>query len=142
MRRFAKNKKGQIRTIEAFFASILLLSSLALISTTQKLNDSSTNALSSTALNTLVSLDNDGSLANLIDVRDWVTLRTRLQLIIPPALWFNLTVFDLNMTPINDILITSGSPISENIEVASYISASTGENYATYLLRLQISAVD
>jgi len=87
-------------------------------------------------------LDNDGSLANLADARDWTALRTHLQSVIPLALWFNLTVFDENMMPINDVLITNGSPISENMEAATYVCASTNETYAVYFFRLQVSAVD
>jgi hypothetical protein len=142
MKRLFRDKKAQVRTIEAFFASILLLSFIALVPSNQEQVDSSSNALSSMALNALVSLDNDGSLTSLVDIQDWKTLEMHIQSVIPSAVWFNLTAFDANMKPLNNLAITSGSPISDNIQVASYICASTNESYAVYLLRLQVSAVD
>jgi len=142
MRRLFRDKRGQVRTIEALLASILLLSFIALVPPNQQQVDSSSNALSSMALNALVSLDDDGSLASLVDVQDWKTLEIHIQSVIPAAVWFNLTVFDVDMKPLNNLAITSGSPISDNIQVASYVCASTNENYAVYLLRLQVSAVN
>ncbi len=142
MKRFVKNKRGQVRVIEAFFASVLLLSALALIPTAQKTDESSAVRLSATALNMLLSLDVDGRLAKLVDSREWTTLRSLIQSVVPAAMWFNLTVFNVNMTPLNDVLISNGGPVSNNMQSANYVCASTSENYAVYFLRLQLSAVE
>ncbi len=142
MRNLFRDNRGQVRTIEAFFASILLLSFIALVPPNQEPVDLYSEALSSMALNALVSLDNDGSLANLVDIQDWKTLEMHIQSLVPSAVWFNLTVFDADMNSLNNLAITSGSPISDNIQVASYICASINASYAVYLLRLQVSAVD
>jgi hypothetical protein len=55
--------------------------------------------------------------------------------------WFNVTVFDENMAPINDIPITSGSAVNEKIVAVDYVCASTGSSYAVYIVRLQLAGV-
>jgi hypothetical protein len=140
--RLLKDNKGQIRIIEAFFASILLLSSLTLIPVVQKNSSDSTEILSSTAHNILMSLDSNGHLASLISNESWINLKSCIQSSLSPMVWFNLTVFDENMTPINDIPITSGSPVNDRIVAVDYVCASTSSNYAVYIIRLQLAGVD
>jgi len=140
--RLLKDNKGQIRIIEAFFASILLLSSLTLIPVVQKNSSDSTEILSSTAHNILMSLDSNGHLASLISNESWINLKSCIQSSLSPMVWFNLTVFDENMTPINDIPITSGSPVNDRIVAVDYMCASTSSNYAVYIIRLQLAGVD
>jgi hypothetical protein len=140
--RLLKDNKGQIRIIEAFFASILLLSSLTLIPVVQKNSSDSTEILSSTAHNILMSLDSNGHLAGLISNESWINLKSCIQSSLSPMVWFNLTVFDENMTPINDIPITSGSPVNDRIVAVDYVCASTSSNYAVYIIRLQLAGVD
>ncbi len=140
--RLLKDNKGQIRIIEAFFAAILLLSSLTLIPAVQEHSSDSTEILSSTAHNILLSLDSDGQLASLIGNESWINLKNCIQASLSPMVWFNLTVFDENMTPINDIPITSGSPVNDRITAVNYVCASTSSNYAVYIVRLQLARVD
>jgi hypothetical protein len=140
--RLLKDKKGQIRTIEAFFASILLLSSLTLIPAVQEHSSDSTDTLYSTAHNILMSLDSNGHLAGLISNQSWINLKSSIQSSLSPMVWFNLTVFDENMNPINEIPITSGSPVNDKIVAVDYVCASTGSDYAIYLIRLQLAGVD
>jgi hypothetical protein len=140
--RLLKDNKGQIRTIEAFFAAILLLSSLTLIPAVQKSSSDLTATQSSTAYNILMSIDSDGQLASLIGNESWINLKSCIQSSLSPMVWFNLTVFNKNMTPINGIPITSGSPVNDRIVAVTYICASTSSNYAIYILRLQLAGVD
>jgi hypothetical protein len=140
--RLLKDNKGQIRTIEAFFASILLLSALTLIPAVQERSSNSTETLSSTAHNILLSLDSDGHLANLISNGSWINLKSCIQSSLSPMMWFNLTVFDENMTKINDVPITSGSAVNDRIAAVDYVCASTSSNYAVYVIRLQLAGVD
>lgn len=140
--RLLKDNKGQIRIIEAFFASILLLSSLTLIPVAEKKANDSTAILSSTARNILMSLDSNGHLASLISSESWVNLKSCVQSALSPMMWFNLTVFDENMTPINDIPITSGSAVNDKTVAVDYVCASTSSNYAVYIIRLQLAEVD
>ena len=141
--RILRDKRGQIRVIEAFFASVLLLSSLTLIPMVHQSSEGNkVDVLSSTAFNVLLSLDNDGSLAELVDSGNWSALEESLTSCLPIAIWFNLTVFSQDMNCLNDLLICSGGAISDKIEVADYVCASTSEDYAVYVLRLQLAAVD
>jgi hypothetical protein len=140
--RLLKDNKGQIRIIEAFFAAVLLLSSLTLIPVAEKKASDSTAILSSTARNILMSLDSNGHLASLISSESWVNLKSCVQSALSPMAWFNLTVLDENMTPINDILITSGSAVNDKIVAVDYVCASTGSDYAVYIVRLQLAGVD
>lgn len=141
--RLLRDKKGQIRVIEAFFASILLLSSLTLIPMVQR-NQSNgvTAALSSTSLNVLVSLDSNGHLADLVDEQNWASIQSLVQSCLPLTVWFNLTVFDQNMVRLNDFPICNGGLVSDTIQSADYVCASTSANYAVYIIRLQLAAVD
>ena len=140
--RLLEDKKGQIRTIEAFFASILLLSSLTLIPMVQKQSNDTTENLSSAAYNILMSLDSDGQLASLIGNGSWVTLKSRVQSSLSPMVWFNLTVFDENMNRVNDFPVTSGSTVNDRIAAVDYVCAGTSNNYAVYIVRLQLAEVD
>jgi hypothetical protein len=140
--RLLKDNKGQIRIIEAFFASILLLSSLTLIPMVQEHSSDSTEILSSTAHNLLLSLDSDGQLASLIGNESWVNLKSCVQSSLSPMMWFNLIVFDENMTRVNDIPITSGNAVNDRIVAVDYVCASTSSNYAVYVIRLQLAEVD
>lgn len=140
--RLLKDNKGQIRVIEAFFASVLLLSSLTLISMVQRSQSSDvTDVLSSTAINVLMSLDSNGHLANLVDSKNWTAIKSVVQSCLPLTIWFNLTVFDQNRAPVNDALICSGGLVSDKIQSTEYVCASTSRNYAVYIIRLQLAAV-
>jgi hypothetical protein len=137
-----KDNKGQMRIIEAFFASVLLLSSLTLIPAVQNNSTNSYSSLSSEAYNVLVSLDSNGHLSTFIDNENWIDLKSSIQSSISPSMWFNLTVFDENMTRINDTPICSGSAVSNNIVAVNYVCASTSKDYAVYIIRLQLARVD
>jgi len=140
--RLLKDNRGQIRIIEAFFASILLLSSLTLIPATQNNSNDSTDLLASTAHNVLMSLDSNGYLTSLVSNQSWINLKSSIQSSLSPMVWFNLTVFDENMTCINDVPICSGSAVSDRIVAVDYVCAGTSSNYAVYIIRLQLALVD
>jgi hypothetical protein len=140
--RFLTAKRGQIRVIEAFFASVLLLSALAMIPSESQVGSSDDEILHSVAQRTLITLDSDGALSALIENRSWNTLRESVQSLVSPAIWFNLTIFDENMNLINQVQISSGSPINKDIVAADYVCASSGSNYGIYVVRLQLANVD
>ena len=121
---------------------MLMLSVLTLIPAVQEHSSDSTEILSSTAHNILMSLDSDGYLASLIGNESWINLKSCIQSSLSPMMWFNLTVFDENMIPINDIPITSGNAVNDRIAAVDYVCASTSGNYAVYIIRLQLSGVD
>ena len=142
MRRLLSNKRGQIRVIEAFFASLLMLSSLAIIPAIQDNTVDSEGVLSSEAFNVLESLDSGGQLGNLTDQRNWTAMKNLLKSAISPALWFNLTIFDENGEILNDIMVSSGSAIGNHIETADYICAGTNATYTVYRMRLQLGGLN
>jgi hypothetical protein len=136
------DNRGQIRVIEAFFAAVLLLSAMAMIPSETHVGSSNGEILHSEAQRTLITLDSDGTLSKLIENGSWTTLREFLQSLLSPATWFNLTIFDEYMNPINDIQICSGSRINENSVATDYVCASLSSNYRIYVVRLQLSNVN
>jgi len=141
---FVRNKKGQIRVIEAFFASVLLLSSLSLIPLSQKFprySEDEADVFSSVAHRTLISLDAEGQIAELIASRNWSAIKNLIQSCFSAAIWFNLTVFDQNLSYLNDEVICNGGLISDRIYSVDYVCASRSTNYTVWLIRLQLATV-
>jgi len=139
--RLLNDNKGQIRIIEAFFASVLILSSLALIPSGTPITNSDTQVLSSTATHVLTALDSDGFLSTLIENSSWTTLRECVESAFSPSIWFNLTVFNDNMQQMNDIQISSGNAVGQTIVSTEYVCASVNRDYNIYIIRLQLSTV-
>ena len=135
-----EDKKGVVRVIEAFLASMLLMSCLAMIPAQPNLQDSTGN-LASTAQNTLLSLDSNGHLATLVDNRDWTGLKNSIESTLPLTVWFNLTVFNENMNVLNDFPICNGGAVSNSIVSVDYVCASQNSTYTIYILQLQLSQV-
>ena len=135
-----KDKKGVVRVIEAFLASMLLMSCLAMIPAQPNLRDSTGN-LASTAQNVLLSLDSNGHLATLVENRDWTGLKNSIEAALPLTVWFNLTVFNENMNVLNDFPICNGGAVSNSIVSVDYVCASQNSTYTIYILQLQLSQV-
>jgi hypothetical protein len=112
-----------------------------MIPATQRNTTSSSNVLSATAFNALASLDNNGYLADLVDRRNWTAIHDCLEGILSPSLWFNLTVYDENMTSLNTTPICTGTAISNHIEAANYLCPTTNQNYEIYFIRLQLAGL-
>ncbi len=142
MRQFLSNKRGQIRVIEAFFAAVLMISSITIIPAIQSYSSTSEGTLSSTALNVLISIDNDGQLAQLINQGNWTAIQNLVESCISPTLWYNITIFDEQNEPLNAVIISSGSSIGNHVEVANYVCASTNMTYAVYTVRLQLGGLN
>jgi len=135
-----KDRKGVVRVIEAFLASLLLMSCLSMIPAQPNLNDPTTN-LVSTAQNVLLSLDSNGHLATLVDNRDWTGLQASIESALPLTDWFNLTVYEQNMKILNGYPISGGGAVSSKIVSVDYVCASQTSAYTVYILRLQLSQV-
>jgi hypothetical protein len=135
------DRKGQVHVIEAFLASMLLLSCLTLIPTQPNLKNTN-STLSSTAENILVSLDCNGHLAQEIEGGNWLRLKNSIESALPLTVWFNLTVFDQNMNCLNTYPICNSGAVSSKIVSYDYLCVSQSGNFAVYTLRLQLSAVD
>ncbi|MGO8807319.1 MAG: hypothetical protein ACLQO7_12095 [Candidatus Bathyarchaeia archaeon] len=138
--RLMDDKRGVVRVIEAFLASVLLVSCLAVIPAQPTFQDSKEN-LVSTAQNVLQSLDSNGHLGTLIDDRDWNALENSIGSALPLTTWFNLTVFDKNMKPLNIFPISNGGYVNDKIVSVDYVCASESSTYSIYILQLQLSQV-
>jgi len=138
--KLVEDKKGVVRVIEAFLASMLLMSCLAMIPAQPSFSDSAGN-LAVTAQNVLLSLNSNGHLATLVDNRDWTDLRSSIESALPLTVWFNLTVFDENMRVLNGFPICNGGAVSNSIVSIDYVCASKNSMYTMYILRLQLSQV-
>jgi hypothetical protein len=139
--RLLKNKKGQVRVIEAFFASMLILSCLALIPTQASPKTSALN-LAWKAQNVLLTLDSNGHLANLVDNHDWTKLGKSIESSLPLTTWFNLTVYDKKLNVLNDFSISNGGSVSDRIVSVDYVCASRNSTFEIYILQLQLSVMD
>ena len=138
--RLLRDKKGVARVIEAFLASIILMSCLTLIPAQSNARDPTGN-LVSTAQNVLLSLDGDGHLANLVESQNWIALKNSLQSAVPLNVWFNLTVFDANMNCLNPFPVCNAGAVSDKIVSVDYVCASQNSTYSIYMSRLQLSEV-
>jgi hypothetical protein len=136
---FRANKSGQIRTIEALLASLLILSTIALVPTQFNNEKTHYDTHYTEGNQVLISLDSSGELSSMIENENWQSLKKSIQSMLPVSLWFNLTVFDSEMNPLNDVVVSNGGAISEEVVAVNYVCASSTENYAVYLVRLQLA---
>ena len=139
--RLISNKKGQVRVIEAFFASMLVLSCLALIPA-QATPKTSTVNLAWKGQNVLLTLDNNGHLSRLVDNNDWTALEASIESALPLTTWFNLTVYDQELNILNEFPISNGGAVSNKVVSVDYVCVSQNSNFAIYFLRLQLAVID
>jgi hypothetical protein len=139
-----RDRKGQVRVIEAFFAATLLLSCLALIPAQSTSRDAFTDSdkLESMAQNILLSLNSEGQLAKLVDNRDWANLGDCIEATLPLMMWFNLTVYDTNTHALNEYPICNGGAVNAKIASVDYVCATSNSTFAVYVLQLQLATVD
>jgi len=138
-----ENRKGQIRIIEAFFSALLIISALLLTSSLNYPNKEETlDELTQMGINVLLELDNNGTLAEFIDNQDWLGIKRSLEILLPNGVWFNLTVFDNNMTVLNqDFSITNGKAPSQRKASIEYLCVSRKTTFQVYTVRLQLAKV-
>jgi len=138
--RLLSNKKGQVRVIEAFFASMLIMSCLAIIPAQVTPKSSAVN-LAWKAQNVLLTLDSDGQLASLVDNHDWAKLGQCIESALPLTTWFNLTIYDKNQNILNDFPISNGGSINDRISSVDYVCISQKSAFSVYILQLQLAVM-
>jgi len=133
------NKKGQIRTLEAFLA-VLVIFSASIISITFSPATSFENEklLSTSGMQALIELDNNGILGKLIDERNWTAITENLKILLPVGVSYNVTVYDEAMHQINDFTIGNGLKGQKVVSV-EYPCASQSSECHFYLVRLQLA---
>ena len=136
---YRRGQSGQIRTIEALFASLLILATLALVPSQLGVEKTHYNDIYSTGTQALISMDSNGMLSDQIEDGNWTSLKSCIQQLLPVSLWFNLTVFDENMTYLNDVAISNGGAVNEEIVAVNYVCTTLTGNYAVYMVQLQLA---
>ncbi|MEM2118832.1 MAG: hypothetical protein QW840_01775 [Candidatus Bathyarchaeia archaeon] len=141
MAKFLRDKKGQIRIIEAFLSMLVLFAALAICSAlSPPSNNSRQKTLTLTALQVLVQLDERGELDKFIENESWAELSEALRLLLPVGVSYNLTVFDEELQQLNNVLISRGY-LEEDVASAEYICVSRSLQGRFYILRLQLAVV-
>lgn len=134
------NSKGQMRTVEAFLAIILLFSALSISTQIAPEASSGTNCnLADAGMQMLYSLNRDGTLARLIDAQDWSELSIALDSSIPLGVTYNLTIYDGNWQVLNNVPVTNGRIQQSTTTSIQFPCASYGSQGGFYLLNLQMA---
>jgi len=134
------NQKGQIRMVEAFL-SIAVIFSAMLISVTfpSPPNLSKQKQLASLGTQALVNLDSNGALGNFIVQGNWTAIRQALDALLPVGISFNLTVYDEDLSPINNQTIQNTGLLGRETISVQYVCATQAQNMQFFLLRLQLA---
>jgi hypothetical protein len=133
------NKKGQIRMLEAFLAVLTIFStSIISITFSPPANFNDENLLSTTGMQALIELDNDGTLGKLIDKRNWTAIKEHLKILLPVGVSYNVTAYDDETRQINDFTVGNGLKGQKVVSV-EYPCASQSSECPFYLVRLQLA---
>jgi len=124
--RKTKKTKGQMRLVEALLASFIILVAITFLNVFAVTPLSPTyepSNLEKMGNNVLHDLDEKGLLCRFVYNEDWGTLTMALMVSLPPEIYFDLTVYYLNWTVINNETILYGD--IEVFETSSYIASVT-----------------
>lgn len=134
------DNQGQMITVEAFLAVLLIFSAMALTTMISPASNFSDDiSLESVGMQVLVAIDNDGHLGALVDERNWSALAHSLDTLLSVGVSYNLTVYDQNSQLINTIAISNGMISDRNVVSIQYPCASPNAQSNCYLLRLQLA---
>ena len=135
-------RQGQIRVLEAFLAVIVVFSALLLSKPIYASYDDSADQeiLYSIGMNALMHLDQDGDLGRLISQRDWTGISSRLSILLPIGVSYNLTVYDEESNILNDSPILGGDLNAKSVVSIEYIVVDR-ESLSLYTVRLQLAWV-
>ena len=135
-------RQGQIRVLEAFLAVIVVFSALLLSRPLYTSYDDSADQeiLYSIGMNALMHLDQDGDLGRLISQRNWTEISSRLSILLPIGISYNLTVYDEESNILNDSPILSGDLNAKSVVSIQYVVVDR-ESLNLYIVRLQLAWV-
>jgi len=136
------NNKGQIKTLEAFLAVVVMFSAL-IISTmfSPEANPNNQKSQATLGMQALIELDVNGTLGKLIDQQNWTSIRESLTVLLPIGVSYNLTVYDDQLHSMNNIAISNGNLVGRKVESVQYLCASQSLEPQHYLLQLQLAFV-
>ena len=130
--------RGQMRTVEAFLAILLLFSAFAITTLVSPASEADReDTLATVGMQALVSMDVDGQLGRLVEDGNWTVLADALAIQLPVGVSYNLTVYDENLQPINNVSISNSVAPNQNVVSVQYPCASLSGK--CYLLRLELA---
>ena len=140
-----KKTKGQMRLVEALLASFIILFAITFLNVFAVTPLSPTykpSNLEKMGNNVLHDLDEKKLLCHFVYNEDWGTLTMALMVSLPPEIYFDLAVYYLNWTAVNNETMRYGD--IEVFENSSYIASVTyivpghQTNYDPRILVLQL----
>lgn len=133
------DKKGQIRMLEAFLAVLVIFSaSILSITFSPTANFENRKLLAALGMQTLMKLDNDGALGELIDDRNWTAISKSLEVLLPVGVSYNVTIYDEEMRQINNATLSNGL-MGRDIVSVEYPCVSQSLECCFYLVRLELA---
>ncbi len=141
-----RNTKGQMRVIETILASFIIFSALTFVNIFTVLPSSpkyETSDLEKMGHNVLHDLDEQRLLSRFVyNETEWGELTLALMIFLPPDVYFNLTIYDLQGARNKDFPIRYGSPevftASNSTASVSYIIPGQQAEYDPRILVLQL----
>ena len=133
---------GQIRVLEAFFATVVVFGSLILTGPAYVgyQNRGDNEVLYSIGLNALIELDREGELGGLIVQSNWTEISNRLSLLLPFGVSFNATVYDEDHGIVNSSPITDGVLEGRTVVSVRYLVVNTA-TLGFYEVTLQMAYI-
>lgn len=129
--------RGQIRIIEALLAVLVVFSAFAVSANLPMArNTIKREDLASIGLQSLIRLNEDGSLSKHIADRNFTAVREAVSLILPVGICFNLSIYDEQMQQINTEVIANGGFGTQETVFVEYVSASQDSAFSCYVIHL------
>jgi hypothetical protein len=103
--------KGQMRIVEVILASFIIVFALSfanILAVTPTSPKYEATELEKMGYNTLYDLDKQGLLADFVYNKQWDKLQAALRVLLPLEVHFNLTIYYLNGTEVNEASIFYG----------------------------------
>ena len=119
--------KGQMRVIETILASFIIVFALSFVNIfaiTPTSPKYEVTELEKMGYNVLHDLDKQRLLARFVYTEEWDNIKAALRVTLPLDVYFNMTVYDLHDTKVNNATIFYGAPeafsTSKNIASVTY----------------------
>lgn len=109
------HNKGQMRVVETILASFIVVLALAftnIFATTPASQQYEATELEKLGYNVLHDLDDQGLLPRFVYNAEWSNLISALRVTLPPDVYFNLTVYNLNSARLDDGSVLYGDPLT------------------------------